>query len=91
MENNDLVNGPGESNEVPVEKNKARGYSAARQTLYRVALRNHLRSISIADQKANILIGINTVLISLIIAILGVESTVPGLSFIREFDFNIID
>jgi len=89
MENNDLIPGTGDPNEVPVEKKKTGGTGAARQTLYRVTLRNHLRSISIADQKANILIGINTVLISIIIAILGVESSVPGLSFIKEFDLNI--
>jgi hypothetical protein len=89
MDNNDLIEGSNESMEAPKESKKSGGAGAARQTLYRVTVRNQLRSISIADQKANILIGINTVLISFIIAILGVESTVPGLSFINEFDLNI--
>ena len=51
----------------PKEKGKGRG----RVTLYRVTLRNQINLISIADQKANIIIGINAVIISLIIAILG--------------------
>ena len=89
MENNDLIEGSSESTKTPQENKKVGGAGAARQTLYRVTLRNQLRSISIADQKANILIGINTVLISIIIAILGVESRVLGLSFINELNLNI--
>lgn len=89
MENNDPTINTPEPLEPQKEKNKAGGTGAARQTLYRVTLRNQLRSISIADQKANILIGINTILISIIIAILGVESAVPGLAFIAELDLNI--
>jgi hypothetical protein len=89
MENNDLITNPAEPHEAPKKNKKGRGISPARQTLYRVTVRNQLRSISIADQKANILIGINTVLISIIIAILGAESIMPGLSFIAEFDLNI--
>lgn len=58
-------------------KKKGEGKGAARQTLYRVTIRNQLRSIAIADQKASILIGINTILISIIITILGVEYTLP--------------
>jgi hypothetical protein len=89
MEANDLLNAA----ELPLEdstgKKKSGGRGAARQTLYRVTVRNQLRSISIADQKANILIGINTILISIIITILGVESTLPGLRFISELDLNV--
>jgi hypothetical protein len=75
--------------EPPKGKKKGGGLGAARQTLYRVTVRNQLRSISIADQKANILIGINTILISIIVTVLGVESTMPGLRFISELDLNI--
>lgn len=88
VENNSL-----KTADLPPEpaKGKKKGGSlgAARQTLYRVTVRNQLRSISIADQKANILIGINTILISIIVTVLGVESTVPGLRFISELDLNI--
>ena len=51
----------------PKKKGKGRG----RDTLYRVTLHNQINLISIADQKANIIIGINAVIISLVIAILG--------------------
>lgn len=88
MEDNDLRG----TTDIPMEaskEKKKRGTGAARQTLFRVTLRNQLRSIAIADQKANILIGINTILISIIVTVLGVESTVPGLRFISELDLNI--
>ncbi len=65
------------------------GSGAARQTLYRVTVRNQLRSISIADQKANILIGINTILISIIIAGIGAGSSFAGMKFISELDLSI--
>ncbi len=51
----------------PEKKGKGRG----KDTLYRVTLRNQINLISIADQKANIIIGINAIIISLLIAILG--------------------
>lgn len=51
----------------PKKKRKERG----RDTLYRITLRNQINLISIADQKANIIIGINAIIISLLIAILG--------------------
>ena len=89
MEENDLLNAADLPMEASTGKKKAGGSGAARQTLYRVTVRNQLRSISIADQKANILIGINTILISIIITILGVESTLPGLRFVSELDLNI--
>lgn len=89
MEENELLNTTDVPKEAPKGKKKGGGTGAARQTLYRVTVRNQLRSISIADQKANILIGINTILISIIVTILGVESTVPGLRFISELDLNI--
>ena len=38
------------------------------QTLYRVALRNHIKLSDIADTKANILLSVNAIIISLIIA-----------------------
>lgn len=62
---------------------------ASRETLYRVVVRNQLNSIGIADQKANIILGINTIIISIIITILGFESTLTSLSFVTELDLNI--
>lgn len=38
------------------------------QTLYRVALRNHIKLSDIADTKANILLSVNAIIISLVLA-----------------------
>jgi len=62
---------------------------STRETLYRVTMQNQLDSIGIADQKANILIGINTILISIIIATLGIESAGQGLDFIASLDLSL--
>ncbi len=62
---------------------------SARETLYRVTMQNQINSIGIADQKANIIIGINTILISIIIATLGIGSTGQGLNFIASLDLSL--
>ncbi len=43
----------------------------AKETLYRVAYRNQIALIQIADNKANLIISINTMIISSIIAVSG--------------------
>lgn len=53
-----------------------------KDTLYRIILQNQLRSIAIVDQKANIIIGINTILISIIIATVSIET------HFLEFNFS---
>ena len=55
---------------APKKKWKGRG----RDTLYRVTLRNQINLISIADQKANIIIGINAPNAIAIPPILGIGS-----------------
>ena len=80
------VPGPPGQEPGPPEKKEKGGLGGARQTLYRVTARNQLRSVAIADGKANILIGINTILISIIIAVLGAESSIMGLGFLSEPD-----
>jgi uncharacterized integral membrane protein len=76
---------PGEDN---VEKPKKAG-RAARATLYRVTMQNQLRSIGIVDQKANIIVGINTILISIIIAVLSMESNYGAFQFLAQLDLNL--
>ena len=66
-----------------------KGKNADRATLYRVTMQNQLRTIGIADQKGNIIIGINTILISIVIAILGMESSMEKLNFIGALNLNI--
>ena len=62
---------------------------SARETLYRVTMQNQINSISIADQKANIIIGITTILISIIIATLGIGSSGKGLNFIASLHLSL--
>ena len=48
------------------------------QTLYRVTMRNHLKLSDIADTKANILLSVNAIIISLAIANLIPDLNTPG-------------
>ena len=73
----------------PPEKSVKSVKGASRETLYRVTIQNQLRSIAIADQKANIIIGINTILISIIIAVIGLESNVVQLNFISNLNLSL--
>ncbi|MEK6781872.1 MAG: Pycsar system effector family protein [Bacteroidota bacterium] len=50
---------------------KKKGEGKGKETLFKVAFRNQITLIQIADNKANIIISINTMIISSIIAITG--------------------
>ncbi len=52
------------------------------QTFYRVALRNHIKLSDIADTKANILLSINAIIISLVIANLFSKFDNPSNSYL---------
>lgn len=57
-------------------------------TLYRTGFRNHINLSQIADGKANMMISINTIVLSILIAVSG-----AGLSFVDNFllkDFSYI-
>ena len=60
-------------------KNFGRGID----TMYRTAFRNHINLSRIADDKANMMISINTIILSILIAISG-----AGLSFFEELFFS---
>jgi hypothetical protein len=53
------------------ELGKKKGKAKGKETLFRVAYRNQINLIQIADNKANIIISINTMIISSIIAVSG--------------------
>ncbi|MDH3711487.1 MAG: DUF5706 domain-containing protein [Cyclobacteriaceae bacterium] len=79
MEDNPL-NAP-ENQDQPLgeQQQMAKDLKAAgrgKDTLFRVTIRNQVNQIAIADNKANMIISINTIIISLIIAGLG-----SGMSF----------
>ncbi|MGI9543078.1 MAG: Pycsar system effector family protein [Cyclobacteriaceae bacterium] len=54
---------------------KIRDHSLAtgrgKESLFRITIRNQIDLIAIADRKANIIISVNTIVISLVIAVLG--------------------
>ncbi|MBB4077494.1 putative integral membrane protein [Lewinella aquimaris] len=60
-------------------KNFGRGID----TMYRTAFRNHINLSRIADDKANMMISINTIILSILIAVSG-----AGLSFFEELFFE---
>ncbi len=53
------------------KKKNGEGKGKGRETLFRVAYRNQITLIQIADNKANIIISINAMIISTVIAISG--------------------
>ena len=55
-----------------------------KDTLFRISLQNQVDHISIADSKANMIININTIIISLIIAVLGSGITIGGKTFLAQ-------
>ncbi|HSF53741.1 MAG TPA: Pycsar system effector family protein [Algoriphagus sp.] len=69
-------------NPIPEKKKDKDKTQRERQTFYRVAFKNNCNLLQIADNKANIIITINSVVISSTIAILGYGS----ISNLIEFD-----
>tara|TARA_R110000850_G_scaffold30630_2_gene84208 strand:+ start:60028 stop:61203 length:1176 start_codon:yes stop_codon:yes gene_type:complete len=47
------------------------------QTLFRVTMRNHLKLSDIADTKANILLSVNAIVITLVFSVLGAKLNAP--------------
>ncbi len=80
--------------ETTIENNKAdkkikSDKGNAKDTLYRVTLQNQLKSLAIVDQKANIIIGINTILISIIMATIGMETSFEQFGFSDNLNISL--
>lgn len=76
------------SDNVKAERNtlkKLTGKDMGRgiDTLYRTGFRNHINLSRIADGKANMMISINTIVLSILLAVSG-----AGLSFIENFFYD---
>lgn len=69
-----------ESLEEMISSKRAKG--RGKETLFRVTIRNQINQISIADNKANMIISINTIIISLIVAVLGSGLNFSGWPFL---------
>jgi len=73
------------TNEQPVTQKAAKkGPGRGVETMYRSAYRNHINLSSIADNKANMMISINTIIMSLIIAVIGSVFTFTGSELIKH-------
>jgi len=54
--------------ELKLKKNKAKTPERGVETMFRVTLRNHITLSNIADTKANILLSVNAIIVSLVLA-----------------------
>ena len=59
------------------------------ETMYRATYRNHINLSSIADAKANMMISINAIIMSVIITIVGSGFTFSGLEFYQYIRFTV--
>jgi len=73
---------------VTLRKQSGKEFGRGIDTLYRTNYRNHINFSSIADGKANMMISINTILISVIITLSGASLSVEGFT-IERFRYTI--
>ncbi|PHI19970.1 hypothetical protein CEQ90_10495 [Lewinellaceae bacterium SD302] len=66
-----------------IKQKSGKNYGRGIDTMYRTAFRNHINLSRIADGKANMMISINTIILSIIIAVSG-----AGLGFFEELFFS---
>ncbi|EMR03966.1 Pycsar system effector family protein [Cesiribacter andamanensis] len=59
------------------------------ETMYRATYRNHIELSAIADSKANMMISINTIIMSIIITVVGGSFTLTERAFIENMRFTI--
>lgn len=60
-----------------------KGGGRGKDTLFRITIRNQIDQIAIADNKANMIITVNTLIISLIVAGLGTGMSFAELNFLK--------
>ncbi len=75
------------SNREEIRKKTGKEYGRGIDTLYRATYRNHINLSSIADGKANMMISINTIILSAIITLLGTSITLTGKVSFDHFRF----
>ncbi len=59
------------------------------ETMYRATYRNHIELSAIADSKANMMISINTIIMSVIITVIGGGFTLTERAFIENLRFTV--
>ena len=59
------------------------------ETMYRATYRNHINLSSIADEKANMMISINTIIMSIIITVVGGSFTLSETAFVENMRYTV--
>ncbi len=59
------------------------------ETMYRSVYRSHIDLSSMADSKANMMISINTIIVSIIMAAIGSGFTLTGHDFLKHIRFTV--
>lgn len=70
-----------------IRKKTGKEFGRGIDTLYRSTYRNHINLSSIADGKANMMISINTIILSAIVTLLGTSITLTGQVSFEHFRF----
>lgn len=71
------------------KRKKDRAPKRGTETMYRATYRNHINLSSIADQKANMMISINTIIMSIIVTVVGSGFTFSEQSFVESIRYTI--
>lgn len=71
------------------EEAKAKKPGRGIETMYRSVYRTHIDLSAIADSKANMMISINTIMVSIVVAAIGSGFTFTGRNFIEHVRFTI--
>lgn len=78
-----------ESRKKSIRKKTGKNFGRGIDTLYRVTLRNHINLSSIADGKANMIISINTLVLSILITAGTAGLSIESLSLAKNLDLVI--
>lgn len=77
---------PYQSTEIPkVDKETAKNTERAVQTMFRIASNNHMRLSAMSDNKAHIMISVNSIIISVVLTV----SVRQHLPYVQEFIYPI--
>lgn len=71
------------------KKEKEKWPKRGTETMYRATYRNHINLSSIADEKANMMISINTIIMSLIITVVGGSFTLSETAFVENMRYTV--
>ncbi len=78
-----------DSRKKSIRKKTGKNFGRGIDTLYRVTLRNHINLSSIADGKANMIISINTLVLSILITAGTAGLSIESLSLAQNLDLVI--